>query len=119
MRQCPMKYEIETTTTFRKWFARLKDTRLKARIVTRLHFVRKGHFGDHKTFSGIGELRFDFGSGCRVYYFIRRGKVVILLVGGDKSSQRQDIIKARAIVEKLKGRDNEDKRKGRNTTHQG
>jgi len=84
-------------------FAELKDRRVKARLGIRFDQIRLvGNFGDHKDFAGgVSELRFDFGPGWRIYYTVRGNRVVLLLNGGDKSTQETDIRRAYAIVKKL------------------
>ncbi|MBQ5546537.1 MAG: type II toxin-antitoxin system RelE/ParE family toxin, partial [Acetobacter sp.] len=62
-----------------------------------------GNFGDHKSLGGgISELRIDYGSGYRVYYTERNGMIIILLAGGDKSTQERDIVKARKLAQEWK-----------------
>ncbi|WP_307877405.1 MULTISPECIES: type II toxin-antitoxin system RelE/ParE family toxin [unclassified Rhizobium] len=86
---------------FRRWFDGLKDKRAVERITQRIVRLQAGLFGDIKFFDGIGELRVDHGPGYRVY-FVQRGSVlVILLWGGDKSSQTRDIRKAKAMANDL------------------
>jgi putative addiction module killer protein len=68
--------------------------RSQKRVLVRLRRVEQGNYGDHKRFSGILELRFDFGKGYRVYCGEDGNTFVILLIGGDKSSQEKDIKKA-------------------------
>lgn len=91
--------EIRETTNYSNWFARLRDERAKARINTRLRRLSLGNAGDVKPVgSGISELRIDYGPGYRVY-FIRQGQViVILLCGGDKSTQKVDITAAKMLA---------------------
>ena len=97
-----VKYEIETTNIFDKWLVGIKDTRDRARIISRFDHIHLGNFGDHKNLGGgLYELRFFFGPGFRAYYTIKDGKVVFLLCGGDKSSQSKNIDKARAIMAEL------------------
>jgi len=97
-----MDYEIETTNVFDKWFSKIKDKKSQARILVRIKRIQFGHFGDHKAIDDeLFELRLFFGSGFRVYYTIRGNTVVLLLTGGDKSSQNKDIQKAKAIMEDL------------------
>jgi putative addiction module killer protein len=93
---------IERTPEFDEWLRELKDQKGKARIATRINAASLGHFGDCKLMEGgIWEMRIDFGPGYRVYY-ARRGQVVyLLLVGGDKSTQRQDIAKAKTLLQNL------------------
>lgn len=83
-----------------RWLSRL-DKAIARRVVARIDRVSYGNFGDHKTFGALGELRFNFGGGIRVYYTIRDQQVVLLLAGGDKSSQEQDFIKAHAMIDEL------------------
>lgn len=86
--------EIQQTAHFPKCYLALKDRRAAERIALRLVRLQSGLFGDVKFFDGIGELRVDYGPGYRVY-FVQRGDVlVILLCGGDKSTQRRDIARA-------------------------
>jgi putative addiction module killer protein len=84
--------EIRETGTFSKWLAALTDSRAKARIAARTRRLAFGNPGDVRPVGGgVSELRIDFGPGYRVYY-LQRGKVlIILLCGGDKSSQDNDI----------------------------
>lgn len=94
-----MRYEIETTNIFDKWFAGISDIRDRARIITRFDHIKLGNFGDHKGMGGgLFELRFFFGPGFRVYYMVKGEKVVFLLCGGDKSTQERDVQKARKIM---------------------
>jgi putative addiction module killer protein len=80
---------------YRKWFDNLRDTKTKARIESRLTRIELGHFGDYKSVGkGVFELRFMFGPGYRLYYGIDDERVVLLLLGGDKESQKNDIQKA-------------------------
>jgi len=80
----------------------MKDRSNKNKILSRLARVENGNFGDYKQLSSnLFELRFFFGSGFRIYYTIRHKQVVLLLVGGDKSSQCKDIEKANQIIGEL------------------
>lgn len=97
-----MIYEIETTNVFDKWFSQIRDTRHRARILARIKRIQIGNFGDHKMVdTNIFELRFFFGPGFRIYYTIKGDRIIFLLTGGDKSSQKNDIEKARTIMEDL------------------
>jgi len=99
-----MKYEITSTKQFDKWFSRLKDSSVKIRVLGRLNRIENGNFGDFKQINpNLFELRFFFGAGFRIYYTIQNDMVVILLVGGDKSSQEKDITKASELLAKLEG----------------
>lgn len=94
-----MKYELHRTEHYDKWFAKLKDKTVKLKILARLARVENGNFGD---FSQLGEnlfeLRLFFAGGLRIYYTIKNGIVVILLTGGDKSTQAHDIKNASEIL---------------------
>lgn len=86
--------EVRQTSIFRDWLRDLKDGRTAERIAIRIVRLQAGLLGDAKFFDGIGELRVDYGPGYRVY-FVRRGKsLIILLCGGDKSTQKADIRRA-------------------------
>ncbi len=95
---------IEKTSEFDKWLRRLKDLKAKAKILFRLQKIESvGHFGDCKSVGdGIQELRVHFSKGYRVYFKQKDDKIVILLIGGDKSTQQKDIEKAKNIWNKIK-----------------
>ncbi len=94
-----MKYEIEKTNIFDSWMNSLKNKTAVNRIMARLYRVEYGNFGDVKSVGqNLFELRFFFGSGYRIYYTIQGKKIVLLLCGGDKSSQKQDIARAKTIM---------------------
>ena len=94
--------EIRETDVYHEWFETLKDKRVKARIDIRIRRVSLGNYGDVRPVGkGVSELRIDYGPGYRVY-FLRRGNiVVILLCGGDKSTQATDIRLAQELAEAL------------------
>lgn len=82
---------------FDDWFENL-DVQTQVRIDVRLDRVRLGHFGDAQPVGqGAHELRFHFGPGYRIYYGLEGLEVVLLLIGGDKQSQKRDIKKAQAL----------------------
>ena len=95
-------YQLQRTETFDQWLAGLRDAKGKARILARLESVRLGNLGDSRSLGGgLHELRVFAGPGYRVY-FAPRGKIVIvLLCGGDKSSQQRDIVRARRLLAAL------------------
>jgi len=94
-----MTYELCSTPTFDKWLAKLKDASTRNRLLARLDRIETGNFGDFKQIdNNLFELRFFFGSGLRIYYTIRNGQVILLLVGGDKSTQTKDIVKSKALL---------------------
>ncbi|GGF06205.1 putative addiction module killer protein [Chishuiella changwenlii] len=97
-------YFIEKTTDFDKWLRKLKDLRAKAKILVQIQKLEKEeHFGDCEPVgNGIRELKINYAKGYRIYFKEVDGKIVILLVGGDKSTQQKDIEKAKEIWEKLK-----------------
>ena len=94
-----MSYEIRQGLEFSKWFEKVKDKSVKIKLLARLARVESGNFGDHKNISqNLFELRFYFGPGYRIYYTIQNDVVVLLLAGGDKSSQKKDIKKALTLL---------------------
>ena len=95
--------ELLYTEIFERWLRRLRDQRAKASIVVRLRRLEEGNFGDHRAVGGgVGELRIDVGQGYRVYYIVHRATVIVLLCGGDKSSQQRDIRRARQMAIELR-----------------
>lgn len=90
------KLELQSgLVPFDEWFDSLGDQRIQAAVDVRLARVRAGNFGDYKSVgNGVFELRIAFGPGLRVYYGLHGKKVVVLLGGGDKRSQRRDILRA-------------------------
>ena len=97
-----MKYEIDTTPQFDKWLKKLRDRTVLSRFDIRFNRIAKGNFGDTKKIAAsLFELRFFFGSGYRIYYTIRNGKIILLLCGGDKSTQSKDITQAKTILTQL------------------
>ena len=96
------EYQIFETEVYTKWFASLKDEKVKARIDKRIERIKNGNFGDAKTVdNGISELRLQFGSGYRIYYMQHVQTIVILLCGGDKSTQENDIKKAKQLASEV------------------
>lgn len=94
---------IEKTAIFAEWLRALKDSRAIARIVVRIDRLAAGNPGDVRPVGdGVSELRIDYGPGYRVYYIQRGSVLFILLCGGDKSSQRTDILKARGLAKEWK-----------------
>lgn len=89
---------------FEEWLNDLKDPMGRARIRSRLDRVASGNFGDSKSVGeGVFELRFIFNTGFRVYYGQDGDSIVVLLLGGDKSSQEKDILKAKTYWRDYKG----------------
>lgn len=95
--------KLHTTDVFDDWLAGLRDRKGAAIIGQRITRLAAGQIGDFKSVGeGVGELRIDFGPGYRVY-FIRSGEtVIVLLCGGDKSSQARDIRRAKALAQEFR-----------------
>jgi putative addiction module killer protein len=84
--------EIRKTETYAQWIDTLRDLQARARVQVRLERLAAGNSGDVKAVGeGVSELRIDYGPGYRVYFTKRGNEVVILLAGGDKSTQTADI----------------------------
>lgn len=94
--------EVQTTQDFSDWLRTLRDRKAAAIILARIGRVRAGLLGDVKAVGeGVNELRVDYGPGYRVY-FARKGKqLVILICGGDKSTQEKDIKRAKEMAAQL------------------
>lgn len=97
-------YFIEKTKEFDRWLKKLNDFRAKAKILLRLQKLEnEEHFGDCESVGeGISELKIHYAKGCRVYFKKYDNKIIFLLLGGDKSTQKKDIDKAKMIWKKLK-----------------
>jgi putative addiction module killer protein len=94
--------ELQQTPEFARWIDGLRDLRARARIQIRIRRLADGNPGDVKPVGeGISELRVDVGPGYRVYYVQRRGVFILLLCGGDKSTQQNDIASARHMAREL------------------
>jgi putative addiction module killer protein len=95
--------ELLKTDVFDRWLTRLRDARAAARVQARLDRLAMGNPGDAKSVGeGVVEMRIDVGPGYRVYY-IRRGVLVILLLcGGNKSTQGKDVTRAKQMAQALK-----------------
>jgi putative addiction module killer protein len=92
-------YDVSQTGLFAKWLAALRNRKEQTVIAARIDRVRAGNFGYCRALGGgLWELKIDFGPGYRLYYTIEDGRLVILLAGGDKLSQRRDIAAARALL---------------------
>jgi putative addiction module killer protein len=91
--------ECKQSDIFRKWRTRLKDVRIRALIASRLDRLAFGHAGDVKPIGqGISELRIDHGPGYRIYFQKRGSTIILLLCGGDKSTQTKDIQTAKRLA---------------------
>jgi putative addiction module killer protein len=89
---------IRKTSEFNKWFNRLRDPRAAARILVRINRLAEGNPGDSRFLGEISEMRIDYGPGYRVYYKDTGKEIIILLCGGDKSTQQADIARAMQIA---------------------
>jgi len=94
--------QIHTTDIFDDWFTGLRDIRARVRIQARIDRAGLGNFGDCELVGeGVSEMRIHYGPGYRVYFAQRGFEVVILLAGGDKSSQPKDIKRALELARRL------------------
>ena len=86
---------VEKTEEYRDWIDGLKDLAGRARVLMRVDRLIHGNAGDHRNLSdGVSELKIDVGPRYRVYYSKRGGRLLLLLAGGDKSTQPKDVMKA-------------------------
>lgn len=94
---------VTKTNEYDKWYDKLKDTDAKKRVNVRIGRIEKqDYFGDYKSVGdGVFELRIDYGPGYRIYYTNDGEQIILLLVGCDKSTQSQDIEKAKSIKKNL------------------
>ena len=84
---------------FQRWFDTLRDRQAKLRILRRVNRMAEGHFGDHKPCrNGVWELRIDYGPGYRVYYAKAGATILLLLAGGHKHRQAEDIDRATQLL---------------------
>ena len=95
-------FTVLQTQEFQRWLDALRDQRAQVRIAARLRLAEVGNLGDWKSVSGeVCEMRVNFGPGYRLY-FARRGSVlIVMLAGGDKSTQTKDIKRAQKILKEL------------------
>ncbi|WP_375571234.1 type II toxin-antitoxin system RelE/ParE family toxin [Seohaeicola saemankumensis] len=92
-------FEVRQTAVFEAWIDGLKDMRAIARIEVRLRRLSLGHLGDAKSLGdGVSEMRIDYGPGYRLYFTRRGERIVILLCGGDKKRQSDDIARAKQLA---------------------
>lgn len=98
--------ELKQTETYQKWEARLRDKRAKTIIAARLMRLAEGLPGDVEPVGeGVSELRIHFGPGYRIYFQRRGNLLVVLLCGGDKSSQVRDIAAAKKLAKEWSEQD--------------
>lgn len=92
--------ELKQTETFRKWRSRLRDERARALIASRLDRLAQGHAGDVEPVGdGVSELCIHYGPGYRIYFHKQGNAIIVLLCGGDKSTQAKDIKAAKRLAE--------------------
>lgn len=85
-------YVLKETEEFSKWLRKLRDINARANILKRLVRVGNGNLGDYKSVgAGVLEIRIDYGPGYRLYFTMQGVELILLLIGGDKSSQKADI----------------------------
>ena len=88
---------------FTEWLKSLRDQRTRKRIQTQIHRIESGNLGDHKSVGdGVFELRLHFGAGYRIYFREVDNTIILLLCGGDKSSQDRDIERAKVYWQEYK-----------------
>ena len=93
---------VQMTEIYRDWINSLRDRTGRARIQVRVDRLVHGNPGQHRQLTnGVCELKIDFGPGYRIYYIERNGEIIILLAGGDKSSQQKDIRTALSLARNL------------------
>jgi putative addiction module killer protein len=109
MRTYPFELEYYVTEAgkvpFKEWLNGLKDISARARIRIRLDRVRLGNLGDSRSVGeGVCELKVDYGPGYRIYFAHEGKRIILLLMGGDKSTQAKDVDRAKLFLKDWKGR---------------
>ena len=95
-------YNIQQTQKFSQWLTKLKDMRARVAIARRVERAQSGNLGDVKSVGEcVYEMRIDMGPGYRLYYTMRGDKLIILLVGCDKSTQQKDIDKVIEMAKEI------------------
>ena len=95
-------FTVRQTQEFQDWLDQLKDIKAQLRIVARLRLAEAGNLGDWKPVGGeVSEMRIAFGPGYRLYFTKRQRILIIMLAGGDKSTQARDIKRAQKILQQL------------------
>ena len=97
-----MRYLVKQTVGFSAWLIGLRDLRAKVAIARRIEQAENGNLGKTRSVgSGVSEMKIDLGPGYRVYFTVRGREVIVLLAGGDKSSQTADIRRAHALAKEV------------------
>ncbi len=95
-------YRIEQTEYFARWLRRIRDAQTRVRIIRRIERMAEGNLGDVKRLNDVvWEARLFFGSGYRLYFTMRAEHIILLLCGGDKSGQQQDIELANRLAKQV------------------
>ena len=94
---------VEKSDEYRDWIDRLKDRAGRARILVRVDRLIDGNPGQHRDLTdGVSELKIDVGPGYRVYYSLKGTRLLLLLIGGDQSTQQKDIVRAVQLARNYK-----------------
>jgi putative addiction module killer protein len=97
-----MNYLVQQTGIFVAWHTSVRDLRAKVAIARRIDRAASGNLGDIKPVGdGVSEMRVEVGAGYRIYFTMRNGVVIVLLAGGDKSSQSADIRRAKKLAKEV------------------
>ena len=97
-----MNYLVQQTSVFVQWHASVRDLRAKIAIARRIERACASNLGDIKPVGdGVCEMRVDIGAGFRIYFTMRNGVIIVLLAGGDKSSQSADIKRAKKLAKEV------------------
>jgi putative addiction module killer protein len=95
-------YEIETVADFDNWLKSIRDGKTRLVIVKRIRSMSLGTLGETRSLgNGLFEVKIRFGPGFRLYFVNRGARIIVLLCGGDKSTQERDITKARKMAEEI------------------
>ena len=95
-------FKINKTDTFNSWLVSLRDLKARTRIAARIKNAEIGNFGDYKPVGeGVYEMRIDVGAGYRVYFYQQANVIYLLLLGGDKKTQKRDILEAKQMKKQL------------------
>jgi putative addiction module killer protein len=95
-------FEVRQTNEYARWFDKLRDAQARARILVRLRRLSLGNTGDVRPVGeGISELRIDYGPGYRIYFKSQGKTIIVLLIGGNKRTQKRDIERAKELARDL------------------